>query len=197
MQASLSFEPTQVNVQAGEIIPVDINMFSGESSIISSDIWISYDPSRVTVNTSSGTPTFEKGPLFENVQAKIISPGSLYLYAINGKSTEKNATGKVATVYFTATKGGQTDLRFECVPFGDKTSQIIENSTELNNVINCNLTRAHTTSINIDSQNNVLGATTSSSFVSPLLYLGVGLLIVSLAGILMYRYRQLSKQLSE
>lgn len=197
MQASLSFEPSQLSVSAGGVVPIDVHIYGGEDAVISSDVWISYDPSLLSVNKSSGTPNFEKGPLFENVQAKSIAPGSLYLYAINGNSTDKNISGKVATVYFTAKRGGQTELRFDCVPFGEKTSQIIENSAELNNVINCNLTRAHTSSINVTSQNNVLGATTSNPFMPPLLYLGVGLLIAFLAGILLYRYRQLSKQLSQ
>lgn len=196
MQASLSFEPSQTSASTGDVIPVDIYLNDGNNAVISSDIWISYNPSLLNVTSSSGTPTFEKGPLFENVQAKNIAPGSLYLYAIKDTSSEKGSTGKVATVYFTAVKGGKTDLRFDCVPFGEKTSQIIQNSAELDNVINCTLTRAHISTVQIHAQDNVLGAATSRSFLSPVLYLGIGLLMAVLAGLLIYRYRKLSKQLS-
>lgn len=195
-QASLSFDPTTITVSRGDIVPVDILMYTGDDSVLSSDIWVTYDPAMITLS-SVDNPEIEKGDLFTHVDAKYISPGKLYLYAIqNTQDAATQANGKVATVYFRAQASGQTQLRFDCVPFAQKTSQIIRNDSSLTNVINCQATRTHTSTVQIEDSASVLGVQTSRSFLSyGSTFVAIGLLLL-LAVMLYIRYQRLARELN-
>ncbi|MBP9691474.1 hypothetical protein KBD81_05350 [Candidatus Woesebacteria bacterium] len=193
--ASFSFEPVVKTVSQGDVVAVDVMMYSGDTPVISSDVWISYNPEVLTIQNPQKVD-IEKGPLFENVNARTIAPGSLYLYGIqNSKTSTTPANGKIATVYFTAQKSGQALLRFECVPFSKQTSQIIESNSELTNIIHCESTRSHTSTITVTSDSNVLGASTRNAGISTTSILVVGGLLAILIGLFVYRYRKLAREL--
>lgn len=193
--ASFSFEPVNITASAGDVIPVDIMIYSGSNPVISTDIYISYDPSLLSI-ASPQNPEIKKGELFQSVDAKVIQPGNLYVYAINPSADLKQVTnGKVATIYFQAQKAGQIDLRFECVPFMTQTSQIIRNDEDLTNIINCTSTRSHTSSVLIHDRTEVLGVSVGQNIQSNWGYVVVSLLMIILTAILFMRYRKLMKKL--
>lgn len=193
--ASFSFEPVVKTVSQGDVVAVDVMMYSGDTPVISSDVWISYNPELLSIQNPQ-SPDIEKGSLFQNVNARTIAPGSIYLYGIqNSKTSTSAANGKIATIYFKAEKSGQALLRFECVPFSKQTSQIIESNAELTNIINCESTRSHTSTVTITSDNSVLGASTSRMGISLVSMLVVGGILAILIGLFVYRYRKLAREL--
>lgn len=193
--ASFSFEPVNVTVSKGDIIPLDVMIYSGDDPVISTDAWIAYDPTMLSISTPQN-PELIKGELFQSVDAKIISPGRLYIYAINPSHTEKKETnGKLATVYFKAEKSGQVELRFECNPFSTQTSQIIKNDEELNNIINCTSTQSHTSTVTIGNSGSVLGVSVNKTMTTNLGYVVATILLLILTGVLFMRYRKLMQKL--
>ncbi|KKQ37932.1 MAG: hypothetical protein US54_C0022G0004 [Candidatus Roizmanbacteria bacterium GW2011_GWA2_37_7] len=188
--ASFSFDPITTTVKQGETVTVDVLIYSGKDPVISSDVWISYNPELLTPITE-GLSDIKPGDLFQITDSKIISPGSMYLYAINQSPSEADITnGKLASISFTAHGSGTTDLRFNCIPFQKQTSQIIRRDPELTNIINCTTTRAHTAAITIEAE-NVLGASTQNTYHS--WYVGLALLFTVFIGVLFFRYKRLSK----
>ncbi|QQS44592.1 hypothetical protein IPM65_03260 [Candidatus Roizmanbacteria bacterium] len=193
--ASFSFEPVNISASAGDIIPVDVMIYSGADPVISTDIYISYDPSILSI-ASPQNPELKKGELFQSVDAKVIQPGSLYIYAINPSADLKQVTnGKIATIYFQAQKEGSTELRFDCVPFMSQTSQIIRNDEELSNIINCTSTRSHSTSVVINDRQEVLGVSVGNGVQPTWGYVIVSLLMIILTAVLFMRYRKLMTKL--
>lgn len=191
--ASFSFYPISVTAQAGETITVDVLMYSGSDPVISSDAWISYNPEILTPITE-GSMYVKGGDFFQITDAKILSPGKMYLYAINQSPSAANiANGKLASISFMAREAGSTDLRFDCVPFQKQTSQIIRYDPELSNIINCTTTRAHTASITITEAGNVLGTTTQNAYQT--WYIALAILFVLFTGVLFLRYKRLARNL--
>jgi|GEM_PF-1823038 len=190
--STLSFEPAIQTVSTGDTVAVAIQVSGRDTPIVSADVWIRFDPSLLTV-ASPESQNVKKGPLFEHVDAKLISPGSLYVYAINSTNTPRsNIEGTVATVEFKALKSGRAEIRFDCSPAEKQTSQLITTDSTLSNVIDCTATKTHTSTVTIGSSQNVLGAATSRS---P----GFSMITAAFAGILLfttlfliYRYKHLA-----
>lgn len=190
--ASFSFDPITTTAKEGDTLTVDILMYSGSDPVISSDVWISYNPEILTPITE-GSMDVQGGDFFQITEAKIVSPGKIYLYAINQSSSKADiANGKLASLSFKAQKAGTTDLHFECIPFQKQTSQIIRYDPELTNVINCTTTRAHTSTITVGA-GNVLGASTQVSYQT--WYVGLAALFAVFVGVLFLRYRRLENKL--
>lgn len=191
--ASFSFQPVSQSVTAGDVFPVDVLMYTGSESVVSSDVWISYDPKMVTP-VIEGKDGIVGGEFFAVTEAKIISPGNLYIFALNtvqGASAEAN--GKLATIQFRAETSGTTELSFACIPFQKKTSQIIRKDASLTNIINCTSTRTHTSELTIEP-GNVLGA--STTVYTPMLPMSLIIMGAFFFGILYFRYKRLAKRLT-
>ena len=190
--ASFSFDPIVITAEQGDILTVDILMYSGTDPVVSSDVWVSYNPDFLTPITE-GDYDMKPGNFFQITDVKIFSPGKIYLYAINQSPTASDTTnGRLASVSFKAQKKGTTELRFDCMPFQKQTSQIIRQDPEFTNIINCASTRSHTSVITID-QGGVLGASTQNS--NQTIYIGLAILFALLVGLLLLRYTRLSKTL--
>jgi len=190
--SSFSFDPISATVTEGGTLTVDVLMYSGSDPIISTDVWISYNPEILTPITE-GEQAVIGGDFFQITDAKIVSPGKMYLYAINQSPANVNTTnGKLASIRFKARKTGTTELHFDCIPFHKQTSQIIKYDAELSNVINCRATRAHSSSVVVKSE-NVLGASTQNSYQTG--YIVLAILLVVFTGVLYLRYKRLGKHL--
>lgn len=191
--ASFSFDPISVTTKEGDLVSIDILMHSGSSPVISADAWIAYDPKILTpiIDKSSG---LKPGNLFQLTDAKIISPGSMYIYAINQLTSKSDiANGKLATVNFKAIASGSTELSFNCDSYQKQTSQIIKYDPALTNIINCTASKTHTATINIENS-SVLGAQTdyySKTKNSILL-----ILFAIFIGVLYFRFRHFSKKIA-
>ncbi len=194
--ASLSFEPVSLSVKEGDIIPVDILIYTGSDKAISTDVWVSYNPDYF-MPAPSYESMVEKGSLFQRVDAKLISPGSLYMYGINESAVSAPANGKLATLFLQAKKTGQSEIRFQCKDVGTATSQIIKQDGALENIINCERTTSHTAQITISENSSVLGASTIQDGATSWIFIGLGISLGILATLLMVRYRRLQKLLAE
>jgi hypothetical protein len=126
--ATLSFDPIDIKAHEGETIEVKVNIFTGAEKAAASDVYINYNPAYL-----EALPDKTKiGNLFSQVDAKLINPGRLYLYAIeDDRSKVRAELGTVATVYFKALTPAQTELSFSCNPFSGLSSQIIRGDDTL------------------------------------------------------------------
>lgn len=189
--ASLSLEPTSISVLQGDQIPIDLLIYSGKNTVISTDAYITYDPQLLAI-----TEQIDGGDLFQSVGVKQISPGRAYVYGINLDIAQaKPAQGSVARIYFQALTSGTTKLQIDCVPFSEKTSQIVSQKDELTNIIHCDSTRTHTSAVTI-SGDNVLGTSTQNMFSTYKWHISTLILIAILTVILYMRYRKLTKEIS-
>ena len=107
--ASLSFDPGTISTKVGSVFDISINIFTDKEAVLSTDAWITYNPSLVEPILS-----IKIGDTFKNVDAKIISPGRLYVYGINtDKSLQSPANGTVAVISFKSLKQGSNQFLFE------------------------------------------------------------------------------------
>ena len=194
--ASFSFNPVSVSTTQGELVPVDILIHSDNKSVISADVWIKFDPNILELADDQSN-VVTNGDLFQITDVKTITPGTVYLYALNqSKTSQTPANGKIATIILRAKSSGNTLLQFHCVPFDEKASQIIEFDAKLTNIIDCNSTRNHTTEIIVADSSQVLGAS-STRFASLKGYVTLAVLIFILIGIFIWRYQKISKEIKK
>ncbi len=190
--ASLSFEPTQITVTPNNTFEVIVNIFTDTQSAISTDAWIHYDPSFIQPILPVKTPG-----LFETTEAKIISPGTLYVYGLHrDPMTAGPANGTIATLTFKSLKEGSTKLLFECPSYGEPRSQIIKNSENLENIINCERTTGHTSTISI-SNPQVLGAADVMGSSLHMWYLTIAVAVLTLTTILYIRFKNANRHLTQ
>ncbi|MDA1316543.1 MAG: cohesin domain-containing protein [bacterium] len=188
--ASLSLGPTSISASQGDQIPVDLLIYSGNNKTISTDAYITYDPQILEITTQ-----IDGGDLFQSVGVKQITPGKAYVYGINlDLAQAKPMEGNVARIYFQAISSGTTKLQIDCVPFSEKTSQIVSQKEELTNIIHCDSTRTHTSTVTI-SGDNVLGTSTENMFGLYKWHISAAVLVAVLTATLYIRYRNLTKQL--
>jgi len=188
--ASLSFNPVSQIIITGQTVSVAVNIFTNNQAVASTDVWIKYDPAVVQPVTNS----IIKGSLFEKVEAKIVSPGKLYLYGVRKNPVASTALiGTVATIKFKALREGKTDLSFECSLFKKQSSTIILSDRSLANIISCESTITHSAQITVRG-GSILGVNTSHSPISPL-YLAVGAVVFIITCVLYYRYRSISSSI--
>ena len=188
--ASLSFDLIDQSTKTGQTVSVAVNIYTNNQAVASTDVWIKYDPSIVKPVTSS----IIKGSLFENVEAKIVSPGKLYLYGVRtNPSVSTPLLGTVATIKFNALREGKTDLRFECSQYKKQSSTIIKSDSSLTNIISCESTIAHSTQITVKG-GAILGVNTNHLPISPI-YLAVGAVVLIITCLLYYRYRSIASSL--
>lgn len=188
--ASLSFDPIGQTAKTGQTVSVAVNIFTNNQSVASTDVLIKYDPSVVQPVTSG----LVKGSLFETVEAKIISPGTMYLYGVRKNPGEGTSLlGTVATIKFNALREGKTDLRFDCSQYKKQSSTIIMSDKALTNIISCESTIAHTAQITVRG-GAILGVATNSLPISPI-FLGFGAVVFVLTCFLYYRYKTMSSSL--
>lgn len=152
--ASLSFDPVQINTKTGQTISIDVNMYTGEESVASTDVMIHYDKALLEPVLSET----KNGNIFQKVEAKSILPGTMYLYGIQeNPDLAQPAQGRVATITFKTLNEGNAQITFDCDPVKNTTSQIIKNNSEFENIINCTSTLSHATEVTI-TKGSVLGA---------------------------------------
>lgn len=192
--ASFSFDPVTINAKAGEVFPVDILIYTGSEKVVSTDVFVNYDSEKLSALPNK-KPRIESGELFQKTDAKLVSPGKLYLYGLNENITNANSTnGKIATIYFQAKKSGKTELNFDCISFQEHSSKIIKNDENFSNIVNCQVSRSHNTIIDIDAGKDVLGASIGpSAAFNP--YFVAALLLCALMGAIFLRYNRLTKKL--
>lgn len=189
--ASLSFGQTSITASEGQRIPLDIQIYTGNETTVSADVYITYDENILEI-----TPQIDGGDIFSSVGIKPIAPGRAYVYGLNVDTNQATqAEGTMARIYFQAISSGKTTLHIDCAPFSKQTSQIISGKKDLPNIIHCDSTRNHTTTITVSST-NVLGSSTQNVLGSTPWYIGATVLVLLLTIILWKRYRKLTHELT-
>jgi uncharacterized protein YegL len=134
--ATLSFSPTNLQKNTGDVVPLDIMVDPGTHSISFITLDITYDPTLVSVDQASGFqinttafPTVLEGPVYE--------PGRIRAQLSIGSDPTKaiTASAKVATVTFTAV--GPTNGEVAVASFGESSNLLSVGSADsaTNNVL--------------------------------------------------------------
>ncbi len=190
--ASLSFDPIELTVKKGETFKINVNMFSADQSVASSDIMINYDK----ILLEPVPDSIENGDVFNTIETKVIAPGKLYVYGIEeNKNQAQSAQGTVAVVSFKALKTGIATLSFDCNQRNRNTSKIIKNDSQLEDIISCNATVSHVAEIAI-TDGTVLG-TYTDIFSNIKGYTAIlGALVAVFTFFVFIRYQRLRKDLT-
>ncbi|MDA1316862.1 MAG: cohesin domain-containing protein [bacterium] len=139
--ATLNFNPTTSAPKVDETISVAITIDSGAVQITGTDIYITYDKTKLSVQSITKGDFF---PLVNNIPTE----GRIYIYGVVANGGEfKTGTGTVATVIFKALTQSTTELVFDCDITKSETSKIVQNDTNVTNVINCSANGKHTVTI--------------------------------------------------
>ncbi len=188
-RASLSFEPVNTTLSLGDFGEIYVNIFTENQSVISTDIWITYDPAIIQpILPAKGNK------LFESTEARIVSPGKLYVYGIRRDTmTAGSANGAITSLKFKALKEGSTKLTFECPTLGTTRSQIIKNDKELSNIIDCARTVSHTSTVSVVEKTNILGAYDQEGGAPMMLYLTLTTALLIFFTLFFLRTKKLAK----
>lgn len=191
MPASLSFNPTDIKTKKGQEFQIQVNMFSGNEAVASTDVMINYDHTLLTPVTEKT----QNGSIFQTVEAKILMPGKLYVYGFTEHKNEfSSAQGTVATISFKALQNGQTNITFDCNPQIKNTSQIIAANSSFENIISCIATGAHTSQVTVHD-GNVLG-TYTDTYGQLHTYTAIfGILVAVFTFFIFTRYQRLQKNI--
>ena len=158
--ASLSFDKTTVNVNAGDTFQVAVTVDAGSDAITSVDAYILYNSSLLQAS-SVGTGSFFPTVLND------ISTSRVYVAGLVDNPTDsKTGTGTVATLTFKALQSGTATLTYNCGS-GTESSQVIKNDINATNVISCSSNGTSTITIGAGSAvataTPAAGSTTTTS----------------------------------
>lgn len=183
----LKLDSNSLNIKAGEVFAVDLVLESSNNPVTAIDAVINFDSSKINI-LNYNSPDIKKTDLFTTVGAKLTNSQEIYVYAINRDSPIVKS-GKVATIYFQASKAGSAQFNISCKD-GLNSSQIITSNDNLSNIIDCNKTTENTVTATVTETQNVLGVADSKQNVS---IWAIFMLIVFggiLLTLLMYRYKK-------
>ena len=106
--ASLKFDQTTVNVNAGESFDIGVVVDAGSDSITSIDAYVLYDSDVLEAGTVS------EGTYFPTVLNDINSQRVYVAGLVDDPATSKTGSGTVGTISFTALKAGTVTLSYSC-----------------------------------------------------------------------------------
>lgn len=155
--ATFTFNPTFTSVRPDNTFDVDINVDAGVDQIAGTDIYLTYDATKLEVQTVTDGNYF---PQVEDVPAT----GRVYISGfVNTQGDYKTGAGTVATVTFKALEEGSTSLTIDCDPAITDTSKIVRNDTAVTNVLECSSLDGHTVTISVDAPDNGTSTTTTTT----------------------------------
>ena len=125
--ANLKFDKTTVSVANGATFQIAVTVDPAPDSVISTDVYISYDSTALKVNSVSA------GTLFPTVTNDTSTSGKVYIAGlVNDAANSITTAGTLATITFQALKEASVTLSFDC-----STSAVIKNDINATNVLNC------------------------------------------------------------
>lgn len=125
--ASLKFDKTTISVTNGNTFDVALTIDPGSDALSSTDAYVAYDASLLTVNTVTA------GALFPTVSHDESTSGKIYVAGmVDDPTTSISTAGTLATITFQAKSNGSTSLSFDCA-----TSKIIKNDINASDVMVC------------------------------------------------------------
>lgn len=147
--ASLRFDKTTNSATAGSTFQVQVIVDPGAEQITSVDAWIVYDKNALTVSGVSD------GSYFPTVLNDTSTAGKVYVAGlVNDPTQYKTGVGTVATITFTATGTGTTNITYQCNLSASETSKVIKNDINSSNIIVCSSNGQQSVTITTGSGGN-------------------------------------------
>jgi len=186
--ATLEFDPLTSSVKAGETFSVDITINSGTEQIVSTDIYLKYDTSLISLQSVTAGDYF---PVATNTpQTKPTHDLYIAGYIVN-QGEYKTGSGTVATLVFKGLATGSTNITFVCDFAATETSKVVKNDINATNSIDCSTIKPHVITIGAGTATSTTTSTTTlpqsgvldsmlqyASYGGILLLLGIGLRVL-------------------
>lgn len=151
--ALLRFDKTSTSVTTGGTFQVQVIVDPGAEQVTSIDAWIVYDKNAVSV------VSVQDGTYFPTVLNDTSNIGKIYVAGMVNDPTEyKTGVGTVATITFSATSAGTSNLSYLCNTAATETSKIVKNDINSTNIIDC--TANGQQSVTISSRGGTTSPTT-------------------------------------
>ncbi len=130
--ATLSFNPSSVDVNTGETFEMEVFASIDDKEVLGIDTLIEYDSNILSVESIAD------GTYLEIAQKEFGEAGKIYIAGvIDSPGTSVTGEGVLATITFKAKGAGTTKITFVC-ELGETTeSNILENSTDAPDLIEC------------------------------------------------------------
>ena len=128
--AYLKFDKTSLSVSKDQTFSVDTIVDAGTDQIVSTDIYVKFDPDVLSVEKITD------GTFFDTVVSNKGSDNIYIAGMLNDIGNSKTGSGTVASITFKALKDTATTLSFICDPSLTKTSKIIKKEG-VTNIIEC------------------------------------------------------------
>ncbi len=128
--ASLKFDKTTVNVNAGETFDIGVVVDAGTDSIHTTDAYVLYDSSLLEASGVTDGTFFPS--VFNDITSQRVYIGGL----VDDPATSKTGSGTIATINFKALQSGTVTLSYICGESGE-TSQVIKNDINATDIITC------------------------------------------------------------
>lgn len=160
--ASLQLEPVSLTIRSGEEFNVTVNMGLLENEkALSTDVYLSYDPTLFEVVNTDNTYSISPGQIFSQ-NGHQVQAGSIYLFGlVEDESKATQISGTVATIRFRALQEGNGQISFSCQPNNPISSKIL--GTAVNNIIDCPTTLTSQTDLTVIASGAVLGASDNTT----------------------------------
>lgn len=130
--ASLSFDPSSINVDAGDTFDIDIVVKIGEDEALGVDALIEYDSSLLEVQD------IIDGTLLPIALEEYDETDKIYVVGLSDNSLESvSGEGVLATISFKALSGGTVNMSYICELGETGDSNISENSLDALDIIEC------------------------------------------------------------
>ena len=129
--ATLDFNPDSVSTSQDGTFSVDLTIDAGTEQVAGTDIYVSYNPSYLELQSVTARSFF---PKIDNIP----SSGKLYIAGvIENQGDYKTGQGTVAVISFKSLKSGSTTVSYTCDIANTETSKIVKNDINATNLINC------------------------------------------------------------
>lgn len=136
--ANLEFDPTNIEIQAGETFDVDINVNAGSDQILAVDSYILFNSQDLeVVRGSDNEYQITNGTYFPTVFNNVFTDKVYIAGIVEDPATFKTGSGTIATITFKALRDTTGQLTFYCDETVSDSSKIIKNDVDSTNIINC------------------------------------------------------------
>ncbi len=184
--AYLKFDKDTLEVSSGETFTVDVIVDAGTDAIVSTDAYVKYDPSVLSVES------INDGSFFDTVVSTKNSDNVYIAGMLSDVGDSKTGSGTVATITFKALSDSGTTLSYICDPNSTPTSKIIKNDTNATDVIVCSQNKTlaiNSSGANANTTANNSPTPTSNTlpktgFLDNLLKLSTGGLVLLFIGLI-------------
>lgn len=156
--ASLSFNPASVSSSIDKTFDLDVKVDAGSKEVLGVDALLQYDNTKLRVEGITDGTYLTIGQKDTNESGKVYIAG-----VVDSPGESVTGAGTLATIKFKVIDGGQSEVKYICEVGETNESNILENSTDAPDLIDCSANGKATISVAGGSTTGTNPTGTSSS----------------------------------